>query len=388
MSPNVYILLTILGILTVFQIEVKETQFLRRDKSRILNSIVGLIMIEAIFAFLSIHLGELSPTFRGFHILAYALEYIFAPIVPLGFILLIDKHGVSKFEKALIIGILVVNTLFEVLSCIFPVVFFVDENNVSHRGDFEAIYIICYFISVVILMFHLWRFTVRSQNDTYYTLTALCVFLFIGYGMKVYVPQLITDWLITTLGFFIYIMYYCSIILKLDSLTNLLNKRCYENKLRDIEYNTCVIIIDCNRFKSINDTYGHQHGDSALKLIADCIMKVYSKYCFCFRIGGDEFAVIFKKGKLEQLAKHEKEFDWYANIEDLTVKLDETIANLSSEYPMLSNGVSQGFGFFYYSPSGLSNEYSEETVTIDEVVKIADSRMYEQKKIKHGLESQ
>lgn len=54
-----------------------------------------------------------------------------------------------------------------------------------------------------------------------------------------------------------------------------------------------LFIIDLNNFKSINDTYGHLEGDSALRLMADALRDVCSKTnAFAARWGGDEFVAI------------------------------------------------------------------------------------------------
>lgn len=57
-----------------------------------------------------------------------------------------------------------------------------------------------------------------------------------------------------------------------------------------------ILIIDADRFKSINDTYGHMEGDHALILISQALQKVCGSYtknrCFLARYGGDEFIII------------------------------------------------------------------------------------------------
>lgn len=44
-----------------------------------------------------------------------------------------------------------------------------------------------------------------------------------------------------------------------------------------------VLIFDINKFKQLNDTYGHTEGDRALELVAQQIYKVYGKYGACYR---------------------------------------------------------------------------------------------------------
>ena len=54
-----------------------------------------------------------------------------------------------------------------------------------------------------------------------------------------------------------------------------------------------LLLLDVDWFKSYNDTYGHPHGDSCLKQIAEAAQDVVSRPCdLVARIGGEEFAVI------------------------------------------------------------------------------------------------
>ena len=84
-----------------------------------------------------------------------------------------------------------------------------------------------------------------------------------------------------------------------DSLTNLLNRR-ELMRIFDVEIDRAqrqkhplsVLMIDLDNFKSINDTYGHQIGDSVLKSSAGSLMECSRKTDFVGRIGGEEFVVL------------------------------------------------------------------------------------------------
>lgn len=53
-----------------------------------------------------------------------------------------------------------------------------------------------------------------------------------------------------------------------------------------------ILLLDINKFKSINDTYGHKAGDEVLKLISARLLKICRKSEAVFRLGGDEFLII------------------------------------------------------------------------------------------------
>ena len=50
-------------------------------------------------------------------------------------------------------------------------------------------------------------------------------------------------------------------------------------------------LLDADKFKSINDTFGHDAGDKVIKAIADCLKKAFRNSDVIMRLGGDEFAV-------------------------------------------------------------------------------------------------
>lgn len=54
----------------------------------------------------------------------------------------------------------------------------------------------------------------------------------------------------------------------------------------------CYVVLDINNLKRINDQYGHNRGDSVIRTTADLIQNSFSEIGKCYRIGGDEFAVI------------------------------------------------------------------------------------------------
>jgi len=79
-----------------------------------------------------------------------------------------------------------------------------------------------------------------------------------------------------------------------DWLTGLYNHRAGEEKVRSLleKMNSGVLIIaDADHFKMINDTYGHQAGDVALRKIADVLVHSFHEEDVISRIGGDEFMI-------------------------------------------------------------------------------------------------
>ncbi|KSV58074.1 GGDEF domain-containing protein [Acetivibrio ethanolgignens] len=86
-----------------------------------------------------------------------------------------------------------------------------------------------------------------------------------------------------------------------DSLTGAYNRRYLEEQLSHLTGTTAVAMIDLDSFKKINDTYGHDAGDEALKLFVNIAKSSIRKEDTVIRLGGDEFLIVFDGPPLETL---------------------------------------------------------------------------------------
>lgn len=81
-----------------------------------------------------------------------------------------------------------------------------------------------------------------------------------------------------------------------DSLTSLYNRAGYDLLRSSLDMKSaCLLLIDADSFKSVNDTYGHEVGDRMLRKIADTIKSNFRADDYACRIGGDEFVVIMTR---------------------------------------------------------------------------------------------
>jgi diguanylate cyclase (GGDEF)-like protein len=85
----------------------------------------------------------------------------------------------------------------------------------------------------------------------------------------------------------------------LDVLTGLANRATFNRRLdEELDRATrqqialALIVFDVDRFKNVNDSWGHATGDSVLRIVAACLRQHLRKYDVVARIGGDEFAAI------------------------------------------------------------------------------------------------
>lgn len=78
-----------------------------------------------------------------------------------------------------------------------------------------------------------------------------------------------------------------------DAMTGLNNRGSGERKISALMEVGCegmFCLLDADKFKSVNDTYGHDVGDKVIKAIADCLKKTLRNSDIVMRLGGDEFA--------------------------------------------------------------------------------------------------
>lgn len=108
-----------------------------------------------------------------------------------------------------------------------------------------------------------------------------------------------------------------------DTLTGLYNRNAYDLIRNDIDMsNNALLLVDVDKFKSINDTYGHDIGDMLLKRVAEVLEYTFRSSDLVFRIGGDEFVVIMTF--VDSSMRHQVE----AKIEQANVMLQRPVDDL------------------------------------------------------------
>ncbi len=115
-------------------------------------------------------------------------------------------------------------------------------------------------------------------------------------------------------------------ISKTDALTGLNNRGYFDKIMPEIlqrekrsDSLICFAILDIDFFKNFNDTYGHQIGDQVLKSVANILINsAYRDNDLCFRIGGEEFAIIFSS------IDEKKAFKFMNKIKELVEELELT----------------------------------------------------------------
>ena len=150
-------------------------------------------------------------------------------------------------------------------------------------------------------------------------------------------------------------------LISTDPLTGIYNRNMLNNYISngmDNNYTYYILMIDIDRFKSINDTYGHLEGDKALRYMAKLISNVANKNGdFYARYGGDEFIIISKEEN------------------------EENIINLIKSINLELTKTKEDLGYAFTTSIGYAIYNKDKT--IEETIEIADQNLYKAKEVAH-----
>ena len=152
---------------------------------------------------------------------------------------------------------------------------------------------------------------------------------------------------------------------RIDSLTGCYNRR-YTMELLDRQIKLShrskspllLAFLDIDGFKSINDNFGHEEGDEVLKKVVGLFNSTLREVDIICRMGGDEFLLIFPDNSLKKVALIKSRLEKKLSTLNKTIK-----KNYQIKFSM-----------------GFSEYLSDKPKTLDELINIADRRMYKEKK--------
>ena len=150
-----------------------------------------------------------------------------------------------------------------------------------------------------------------------------------------------------------------------DALTALPNRRSFERQVNAALPSTLhgqtgpsLVVLDLDRLKEVNDTYGHEAGDRALRAIGAVLRSSVRETDLCARFGGDEFVIVL----------------WDCDAGDEARRVAE-VQNAVAAYPFEPHpGVRMPL-----SISAGCARFPLDGVTVEELVVAADARMYQDK---------
>lgn len=163
----------------------------------------------------------------------------------------------------------------------------------------------------------------------------------------------------------------------IDGLTHLYNRRYLQDKLPE-EFQKAVrnrnplsaIMLDIDKFKNVNDTYGHKVGDDAIVTLSKIVVNNTRDVDMAVRYGGEEFIIIL----------HNADSDSAENVAEMLRKKIAGVLITVDEESQKKIGITSSFGVSSYIPPG----ENEEAVTLadnpEDLIKTADLALYYSKR--------
>ncbi len=265
-----------------------------------------------------------------------------------------------------------INLALTIMTCFNGFFFYIDSQNYYHRGElfwYSAAVTYSYFVYSIIYLFANRN---KTERNMFFSLLIFTLPPVLGSIIQVMHFGYALIWPGVTISLVIIFINIQKNQLYTDHLTGLYNRR-----LMDIHLSDClrkdaksgsigVIMLDIDRFKLINDAFGHVIGDQALVETANILKKSIGRSGFTARYGGDEFVVIVPARNISELEGIAGEIE--RNIEIFNIR----------DFAPYSIHLSMGYEIFECGGK----------ISQSEVLTIIDRQMYEKKFKSRVIENQ
>ena len=350
---------------------VSRTRILRRrTEDRLYSFMIFGVMLGCFTEALSYALdGRVFPGAIALNYLANTYLFSFNLLLPFCVLTYIDlglygdmsRIG-KKYKPQIVIGaVMLAATL---VNLFYPLVYYIDENNVYSRRPLGYVYyaVILYYLITAIAVTK--RYEKEHGARTFFNINMFLVPILVGAGLQFAFYGLSVAWLASAIGLTGLYMMQQNETAYIDPLLEMYNRRYLDYILSSWisrGYSFTGMMIDIDGFKSINDSFGHSEGDRALMHVADILKKSAAGNEIPFRFAGDEFIVLQRTADRHDLSGY---------IEKMERNLEKFNAGRSDDEYRL--GMSYGISTFHPGED-----------SIDTFMKELDDRMYEMKAEHH-----
>lgn len=344
-------------VMAIMMAIVSGNRYMAKETKRGLIFTFASIMLATIGELIGVLVDGKSEETVILHYIVKVVEFSVAPFISIN--CANAFFSVSENEKKIMKFIACAHVSIEIISVFFGCIFYIDESYTYHHGKMYWLYVLAYMISITFYFQKAYMFSKKYQNQNAYVLILILGFMASSIIIQSILPNLRLDWTtIAVASAFMYI-YYNELTQHIDGLTQLLNQRSFFSYTTNLSMAATILVFDVDNFKSINDNYGHQYGNECLQKVAEIIQRVYGQCGLCYRVGGDEFAVVLNSS---------------ANLDKLNAVFvaEQNKAKIQSRENLFPT-ISVGHELF-------NPEYDD----IRDVIKKADHNMYEAKMRKKG----
>ncbi|MGE4588791.1 MAG: GGDEF domain-containing protein [Acidaminococcaceae bacterium] len=295
--------------------------------------------------------------------------YIFEPLPAMLWVLYTNyqvyknRTKIKSISKKLFC-LWLINSIFSTLSINNGWFFSIDNMNIYHRGPYFSLHVaFCYLFIIYSFIFVLYN---RKYIEKRYFFSLLLFFIPVSVGtiIQTFHYGVSYNWSGMMLSLLIIYFHIQNRSLNTDYLTQTYNRRQLDGYIKDKirtsskSASFSAILIDLNDFKNINDKFGHDIGDEALKSAAHIISASLNRNDFLARYGGDEFIAILS-------------IDNKILLEKTVKRIEQNVKNFNSEnYNQYSLNFAMGYAVYEY----------ESNMTADDFFKNIDQLMYDAKR--------
>jgi len=235
--------------------------------------------------------------------------YILAPL-PGALLVLYLYHLIRREQSpkpAFIITLFLpamLNALFSFLSLEMPFTFFISEGNLYERGPYFALTVAVSYCYMLFFLLTLWYKRTSMLKKEYSILLSSALLPVAAGILESLFPEINVLWLLFSLALLLLYINMQNIQVNTDYLTGLYNRRKFDATLEAYfssgskRKRLCGVMVDIDRFKQINDRFGHDTGDRVLRAVAEVLRHSARRKDLVARVGGDEFAILFGGGSL------------------------------------------------------------------------------------------
>lgn len=328
---------------------------------RAFESEFALLIVVSVTEWLNYVFNGAPSSYLFLHYFVKAVEFSLIPLMIA--VAICSFNDLNKKVKKIIWIAVFVNVLVQAFNALTGWIFYMDESNTYVRGRFYFLFVAFYALGSAFLIKEIVKQGKKFQTNRPYIIMLGSFFAITGIALQLANKDIKTSFLTVEMTLTIIYIYINGLILQMDMVTGLLNRFCYEKRLNEISKDTYILFFDIDNFKSINDTFGHNVGDECLRKAGTAIKKVFLREGKCFRIGGDEFAVIMRPSSRYVREKSDERMN------ALLYRFTQEIDDIRKDDPRFT-GVSVGYAF------------TDKELGIAWAVEQADHQMYENKQKK------
>ena len=277
----------------------------RKKESQILFALISVSIINcAVDLIVSFCDGKAEPVYRNISFIGNTYLYLYYLLVGIGIIFLTVRHidkTIPRFQS-IFFGLLVsIEVILLIANFFTPVVFWLDADNIYHRGVYYIVFIVGGFMLILYGYAFYFIAKIKTPSLRYFPVWQFLFPILLGLVIQVKIYGISLQPISFAIAFTGLVICLQNECIYIDKLTGVYNRyeldKVAKSAGRRRKERIAALMLDMNDFKSINDNYSHEEGDRALVAFADILVRIVRSEGIVIRFAGDEFVIIIRKFK-------------------------------------------------------------------------------------------